>query len=929
LKGFYTPKKVEVSRKKKVKINRLKGGCESCKAYTKCKNGKFPVSGSGRNGIMIIDGVVSTQEETTGEAFSGITQKYLSYKLQKLGIDLNECWYVHSVRCYCGTEKEKVTTPMKNGCKDLLWKDIKKLQPKKIILLGDLPVHEIYSDRLAKSRVNSGVEKFYGLSIPDQELSTWVFPNYSPREVLEPLSKKIDFLKKKNKLKTEKKPLWEWKCLSNDSNFRLYDLYFTKYLKNAIYHKKPFTVCDFKKRCVSLETPEEAASIIKSLNKPGRLAMDFETDRIGCYHPDADLITISLATKDVSYGFEYYKNNPEFMKALRDLLSNPEITFIIHNTEMELSWSRTVIGVNIENIIDTLLMSHFLRPAISGGDNLKFNALEVCGVLGYDEEVEQYISSPSKDIWKRGKKKKEKKSIYSKNRMREMPMRSRNLYCANDSFFTYRVFEHKYPLIQRNKKQFNLFNLYLEGQHVFVEAGEVGFTVDEEQMIKNLRTCDENLIRLGGLIAESDELKLWYKNNTKEFNPDSGDHLREFFFDLLGYDTPKRTDRGLKSTDGEVLNEIGKESPVAKLIAEYAKYSKIETFIEGIQRNTVEGILHARVGLSRASTGRSNSTDPNMQNTPKHDKMSERMVNEILKAPEGFELYCPDYSQLESRGGYSIHGDLGVKEEILNPDLDTHSAMAQAIFLDNEKATQRIAELKDPDKDSFTEDELKDIFEEELRTHGKTINFLSLFGGGIGKMYQSLYFEGFKSYHKKYFAEIGIDTSEKFREHCKSIHEAYWARYVDLKKWRDDFWENYLRTGEAWSPEGWCLNTMASKNLVTNFCIQGGSFACGLRGLVLLHRKMKERGYKSKILLMIHDSVEIATTFIEYFDKGLKELVEECMVDYVNENTDWLKINMEMDGEFFLGNWANGVKEEDWRREYEKSQIPLDTLSIL
>ncbi len=118
---------------------------------------------------------------------------------------------------------------------------------------------------------------------------------------------------------------------------------------------------------------------------------------------------------------------------------------------------------------------------------------------------------------------------------------------------------------------------------------------------------------------------------------------------------------------------------------------------------------------------------------------------------------------------------------------------------------------------------------------------------------------------------------------------------------------------------------MASKNLICNFPIQGGSFACGLRGLVLLHKKMKERRYKSKILLMIHDSVEISTTFKEYFDEGLKELVTECMVDYVNDNTDWLKINLEMDGEFFLGNWANGVKEEAWREEYEKSsQNPLD-----
>jgi uracil-DNA glycosylase len=130
MKGFYKKKEITTPKRKKTNFRKI-SGCESCKQYHKCENGKFGVSGSGSNGILIIDDMVSIQEERGQGDFSGIDAKYLKSCLGELGVKLEECYYMHSMRCYAGGKKENISTAMRNGCKTLFWKDIKSLNPDK------------------------------------------------------------------------------------------------------------------------------------------------------------------------------------------------------------------------------------------------------------------------------------------------------------------------------------------------------------------------------------------------------------------------------------------------------------------------------------------------------------------------------------------------------------------------------------------------------------------------------------------------------------------------------------------------------------------------------------------------------------------------------------------------------------------------------
>lgn len=920
MKGFYTSQAIDKPKKKKKNLKRI-GGCESCKKYTECENGQQKVVGSGSNGILIVDGMTTLTEETTGIPLSAISQKYLRAKLDEVGVDLDECYYVHAIRCYIPTDGKKTPTGAINGCKELLRADIARLNPEKIFLMGENAIELIYNDRAQTSRIGGGnAMRYYGHSIPDQELNTWVFPLFAPEYPMQALSRRRKTLKQYGKFREEKVYLWEHSKLKTDDNFRIRNLYFKKHLKNAVRHDKPFTKFNYEEFCVSIETVEEAIDIVRSMHNESTITMDFETNMIKAYHPDADLITMSLAGENVSYGFDYYKNNPEFVQAVQELMLDESVKKIIAHLPMELSWTRHIIGCDIKGVVwDTVLASHFLAPTVNSGNSLKFNTLITDGILGYDSEVDEYMVSPTRSVIKRGKTKKEKPSVYAKNRMREFARRKRNMYCAADSLFTRRVFNRQYPLIRHDKKMYPLFKLYLAGLRVFTKASERGFVVKTDVLLRNLDECDREIIKYEAEIERCPELVEWFKNRRYEFNPNSSAHIRDLLFDLLGYDTEKRTDKGLKSTDADVLETLSINSKIAGLLLKHAKYIQIESFLEGIKRNTVEGVVHPDIGLSNASTGRSSSQNPNFQNLPVKDEIAMTMIKSCLTVPEGYEIYAPDYSNLEVRGGYSIHGDKTLRAELEDDSIDPHSLMASRIFgEDLDAVTLEIAKLKHPEKNNFTKDELKKIFKDDIRNYAKSPNFLLAYGGSANRLYKTLWDETFKEFHKEFFRRRGMATFDKFKAHCQGMYDFYWERYKQLYEWRQNTWESYLTNGYIYSPEGFKINGIVTKNLICNAPIQGSSFAVALRGLVKLDEVIEEEGWDSYIILQIHDSDEIAVKPSEFFN-GLKEVIDECTVDYVNENTPWLQIDMEMDGEYFLGDWGTECSEDEWREKY---QIP-------
>ena len=81
----------------------------------------------------------------------------------------------------------------------------------------------------------------------------------------------------------------------------------------------------------------------------------------------------------------------------------------------------------------------------------------------------------------------------------------------------------------------------------------------------------------------------------------------------------KRTPKGGRSTDAEVLEELADKHPLPKLLLEFREIDKLKgTYIDALPRyvNPKTGRIHTRFTQTVAATGRLASSDPNLQNIP-------------------------------------------------------------------------------------------------------------------------------------------------------------------------------------------------------------------------------------------------------------------------------------------------------------------------
>jgi len=189
--------------------------CYNCKLYEKCNKPRMEPYGKGKAGILLMGEAPGEEEDRRGIPFVGKSGDFLKKSLYRLGIDMDEdCFRINAVNCR-PTDKEgnnrKPNNKEINSCR-FKWKNaLKELKPKKLILLGGVPIESFVGERFDDI---GGVERWVGWTIPDQDYRVWVYPNYHPSHIL------------------------------RQSNNPSYEKYFKKYLKQAIEHDEPFKETD-------------------------------------------------------------------------------------------------------------------------------------------------------------------------------------------------------------------------------------------------------------------------------------------------------------------------------------------------------------------------------------------------------------------------------------------------------------------------------------------------------------------------------------------------------------------------------------------------------------------------------------------------------------------------------------------------------------
>lgn len=361
-----------------------------------------------------------------------------------------------------------------------------------------------------------------------------------------------------------------------------------------------------------------------------------------------------------------------------------------------------------------------------------------------------------------------------------------------------------------------------------------GVAVDKDQLKAmsmelghQIKDLEEQIYRLAGAV----------------FNINSTKQLGKILFEELKLPVIKKTKTGY-STDAEVLDELAMSHDIVAKVLEYRQLMKLKsTYTDGLAAlvNPETGRLHTTFHQTVTATGRLSSSEPNLQNIPIRLEAGRLIRKVFIPSREGNLLLAADYSQIELRVLAHISRDPSLINSFRTGE-DIHTRTAAEVFGVNPVDVTS-----------------------EMRGRAKAVNFGIIYG----------------------LSDFGLDRNIKVgRQEARRYIENYFTRYAGVKSYiervvREAREKGYVTTllnrrrylPDLFSPNRTLRNF--GERTAMNTPIQGSAADIIKLAMVNIFRELAEHGFKSKMILQVHDELIFESPPGE-IDR-LKELVKNCM----------------------------------------------------
>jgi DNA polymerase-1 len=325
----------------------------------------------------------------------------------------------------------------------------------------------------------------------------------------------------------------------------------------------------------------------------------------------------------------------------------------------------------------------------------------------------------------------------------------------------------------------------------------------------------------------------------REFNLGSPKQLQEILFDQFNLPKTKRIKTGY-TTDADSLADlyVKTEHPVLELLLRHREVARLKSVVDGLLPLVDEqGRIHTTFNQTVAATGRLSSTDPNLQNIPVRTAEGRR-IREAFTVGPGFEsLMTADYSQIEMRIMAHLSRDAGLIEAFTTGE-DLHTFVASRAF-------DIPPEQVDP----------------EMRRRIKAMSYGLAYG----------------------LSPFGLSRQLKITpDEARVQMDAYFTRFGGVRDYLRSVVDEARQTGftetimgrrrylDSLNSDNRNLREMAERAAL-NAPIQGSAADIIKVAMLGVHRRLREEGLASRLLLQVHDELvlEIAA--------GEREAVEELV----------------------------------------------------
>ena len=450
--------------------------------------------------------------------------------------------------------------------------------------------------------------------------------------------------------------------------------------------------------------------------------------------------------------------------------------------------------------------------------------------------------------------------VFGKGRTKKafaaLPEAERTAYGARQAEIFFRARKVMEERLAENEQKSLFYDMEMPLIYVLADMEKYGIKVDKAALLAYQKRLGESL---DGMEEEI------YTLAGEKFNINSPKQLGVILFEKLGLKGGKKTKTGY-STAADVLEKLRTAHPIVERILHYRQLAKLEsTYADGLLAvmDAETEKIYSTFNQTITATGRISSTEPNLQNIPVRLELGRELRKIFIPESAEFCFLDADYSQIELRVLAHISGDESLIAAFKS-NQDIHRMTASQVF-------------------HVPFDEVTPL----QRSNAKAVNFGIIYGKGAFSLGQ----------------DLGISRKE-----AEEYINAYFARYPKIKTFMEDTIKNGTKNGYVstlWNrrrnmPELQSSNFMqraAGERAAMNMPIQGTAADIIKLAMIKVHRALQEGGYRSRLILQVHDEllIEAYKEEKEAVAKILKENMEHAAdllvpldVD-VHEGASWFE----------------------------------------
>ncbi len=395
--------------------------------------------------------------------------------------------------------------------------------------------------------------------------------------------------------------------------------------------------------------------------------------------------------------------------------------------------------------------------------------------------------------------------------------------------------------VAQNKALELYYDVDLKMLTILNKMEQYGIKIDKSYLKKLSQDFEEQIKQISAKI---------FKITNKEFNIASSKQLGEILFDDLKIKGGKKLSKsGSYATSADILENLSEEGyEIADLLLEWRQFTKLKnTYTDSLIKSASEANsrIHTTFLQCVTSTGRLSSANPNLQNIPIRTSEGNK-IRKAFISERNYQLISADYSQIELRL-LSHVADIKVLQDAFHNNLDIHALTASQIFK---------VKLEEVTK--------------ELRQRAKAINFGIIYGisaFGLAK-------------------NISIS-----RKNAQEYIDYYFKEYPGIKKYMEeaiDFAKNNEFVANIFGRKSFIPSINSDQPQLRNFSqraainapLQSSASDIVKKAMVQLSSMIQNKGYKTKMLLQIHDELifEAPIEEVQYIKEDIKNIMENIVL---------------------------------------------------